>query len=1039
MTKYKPADLVSPRAAMRARKPHLFSDSTPLESPGPENGILLAFALDNIASNSQEHDFELFCTKLAELAIAPNIRPQTGPTGGGDSKSDSTTYPVDAGHALRWYSSVLRHAPDARWGFAYSCKKDWATKVRADVVGIMSVDPKPRHIYFITSQPTRDKRRQEVEAKLAEDHGVDVTVLDRNWIVDKVTTHEWWHLASYLKCPLENRRTTVVGPEDARRTAELQALEQTLKKAQVLENSLYELSCDYMFAALLARGLERSREMVDGYFARAAQLALQSQSELQKLWVEYNRAWTDFWWHEDFVSFLARAEFVIESLGVMRDIASVERAGNLLNLIRGLSFQPEHQRRCEEIIGKHEPLYMALLTELTADTSRPTTAATASLLLASCNLRHGFITADEKAQDDALSELALAFEHARSLGSVQLGHYVDILLMFGEIGSTTAKYDEILNEIVTKHADRVAGASRASALLRRASQSINKHEPMRALNFASLARFLVTAEDRNLQNWCSLMCALAYQAVDCVWAARAEYLYLLHSITNSRPAGEKIPHLSIRPAIELCLCELRLGRPTCFFAAFELLTLLAGAVSPTEEEIQEILQLDIFLGISLLNISLPQISQFSCLDATLERLDLTFTRSCLRFAAGDEAAAGKLFGVPDADISAFFRSAASQPAAEQLPRVWNLNDGTELVMAALVRGATIEMRPEGTQECIVFGESLLTALESLLCGTSFKEVIFHSATIPVSVVSGNSASPSVTQNSAGLAVALPTSARDWMHNDAGRPLASFLLEVIALILGHFSLMQDAVATLEALGDAGAFARSAVGGTIPIILGNLGLDRYHMLSDWPKSEIMLVTRRPEVFQAAAYPGTKQTGELVLDLIDVAAWDSAKWRATAYAAIPRGLEIVLIFENKLATERLFARMSEWCGRRSESSVLSVVIVFDDLKRCYVIQIGPDLHSLVPVVGDHRKGSIGPFVIAGMRRQVFPLSDISRETLVALASGRLNAVALGAAVFEREPVDVGRPIRIGSCRVVESRSIPPDDRELESLVRDLAKADD
>lgn len=42
----------------------------------------------------QTHDFELFCRKLCERTICTNLRPATGPEGGGDSKADTETSPV---------------------------------------------------------------------------------------------------------------------------------------------------------------------------------------------------------------------------------------------------------------------------------------------------------------------------------------------------------------------------------------------------------------------------------------------------------------------------------------------------------------------------------------------------------------------------------------------------------------------------------------------------------------------------------------------------------------------------------------------------------------------------------------------------------------------------------------------------------------------------------------------------------------------------------------------------------------------------------
>ncbi len=84
---------ISPSAFMRDLRPEYYSDtedhaSYVLDAP------ILDHHLDTITSRNQTHDFELFVRKLCERAICPNLRPQTGPEGGGDSKADTETYPV---------------------------------------------------------------------------------------------------------------------------------------------------------------------------------------------------------------------------------------------------------------------------------------------------------------------------------------------------------------------------------------------------------------------------------------------------------------------------------------------------------------------------------------------------------------------------------------------------------------------------------------------------------------------------------------------------------------------------------------------------------------------------------------------------------------------------------------------------------------------------------------------------------------------------------------------------------------------------------
>jgi hypothetical protein len=145
--------------------------------------------LETLTNRKQENDFEHFCRKLAEKEICPNLIPQTGPTGGGDSKVDTETYPVADAISLIWYEGIGREASQERWAFAFSAKKKWRPKVDSDVAGIVATQRGYKLIYFITSQYVRDKNRAEIEDALKKKHGVDIRILDRSWIVKMVFEH----------------------------------------------------------------------------------------------------------------------------------------------------------------------------------------------------------------------------------------------------------------------------------------------------------------------------------------------------------------------------------------------------------------------------------------------------------------------------------------------------------------------------------------------------------------------------------------------------------------------------------------------------------------------------------------------------------------------------------------------------------------------------------------------------------------------------------------------------------------------------------
>jgi hypothetical protein len=93
-------NIPNPCELMRARHPDLFSDTRVDEAPHLPK-VVFEYHLETLTNRKQEYEFEHFCRKLAEKELCPNLRVQTGPIGGGDSKVDSERG-ADAGDGA-WY------------------------------------------------------------------------------------------------------------------------------------------------------------------------------------------------------------------------------------------------------------------------------------------------------------------------------------------------------------------------------------------------------------------------------------------------------------------------------------------------------------------------------------------------------------------------------------------------------------------------------------------------------------------------------------------------------------------------------------------------------------------------------------------------------------------------------------------------------------------------------------------------------------------------------------------------------------------------
>jgi hypothetical protein len=218
---------VSPSEFMRELRPEYYSDSV-----GRPSYVLsapvLEYHLDSLTSRNQTHDFEIFCRKTCERTICPNLRPQTGPDGGGDSKADTETYPVSD------EVSVLTYIGDAnggreRWAFAFSAKKEWTGKVRADVKGLAETGRKYDRIFFVTSRFAKAKDRARIEDELLKEYGIPVTIHDRSWIVAEIIDKDRADLAfNYLKIG-EEVGARRLGPRDYSRSQQLTDTERAIE------------------------------------------------------------------------------------------------------------------------------------------------------------------------------------------------------------------------------------------------------------------------------------------------------------------------------------------------------------------------------------------------------------------------------------------------------------------------------------------------------------------------------------------------------------------------------------------------------------------------------------------------------------------------------------------------------------------------------------------------------------------------------------------------------------------------------------------
>jgi len=515
-------DQFSPREFLRARRPEKFADSVIEERPILDRSVL-EYQLATITTRSQEVKFATFARHLAEREICPNLLPQTGPTGGGDSKVDAETYPVADDLSMGWHVGIGRDAASERWGFAFSAKKKWQEKVRSDVDEIVRTRRGYRKAFFVSNQAIRDKARAQAEDKLRNKYGLDVRILDRTWILEKVFGNRHEVLAiNDLELDTAVRKELRKGPRDVRREKDLNELEARIQESLQHQRFGHQLAEDCIDAADLARQLERPRTEIDGLFDRAERIASKYGTEHQRLKCAYQKAWTAYWWHEDFEQFAALYTEVENCAKGSRNAYELELLTNLWFLLHGAVTRGV-LNQASAALQSHSERLTKELERLSQEVDRPSTSlqAQTSLLL----IRFYLKSAAKESIDPVLRDLRKVVRKCEGLVGYPLDPLVKIVTEMGETIHTIPAYDEVLETVVILTSTRKGEVSAARMLLERGAQLLRSGRPYDAIRtFGRVLRKLHKHESRHDLVRALYLCGCAYERVGLLWAARGTLL-----------------------------------------------------------------------------------------------------------------------------------------------------------------------------------------------------------------------------------------------------------------------------------------------------------------------------------------------------------------------------------------------------------------------------------------------------------------------------------------------------------------------------------
>ena len=630
---YKPSDY------LRARRPESYSDSIIVEKPQLTR-CMFEYHLDTLTNRGQERGFEHFARCLAEKELCPNLIPQTGPTGGGDSKVDTETYPVSEEISLRWYQGDA--SATERWAFAISAKADWKSKIKSDVKKIAKTKRNYSLIYFITNQFVKDRDRTDVEKKLKDEFGINVRILDRGWIVDRVFTNDRLEIAAQTLSieGMNLKPTRALGPLDAQRETELTALDININDPSRYTGIVYQLAEDIHRAAILASELERDQLEVNGRFQAAIRVAEKVRDKAQILRIIYSQAWKMCFVYDD-IAMLSNLYDKVELLGLSSDYSGdVQKVHNLWNVLFGAVKLNQLSEEDSKLIPRGKALEKRL-EELAEDEAHPNNSLSARTAL--CIYRIAllnFKNAELSKFNEHFRELKNIFDSSRGFGQYPFDAYKQIIFELGDVFTDSDVYEELYDLLVSLVEERLSEGEAGIAITNRGIQKLKADKIYEAIkHFGNAQEKLAKDEYRYALIKCLIATGSAYKSAGLYWAAKSNLMAALSiCVTELNFSGFMHP-LALLAAKENVWIEMKLGRVPHVLFGLSLTNVVANHLQLDDERDEMywdfIQHIDTALSMLLLRSKLWQLKELRKIPHLLEQLNLICAEHTLLFALGE--------------------------------------------------------------------------------------------------------------------------------------------------------------------------------------------------------------------------------------------------------------------------------------------------------------------------------------------------------------------------------------------------------------------
>ncbi|AVI51956.1 hypothetical protein C5O00_12655 [Pukyongia salina] len=939
----------TPSQFYRIRRPEYFSDSK-IECKILLTKEQLAHELSQISTNQKHDNFETLCRRLAEKLITPNLIPQVGPTGGGDGKTDSETYPVSKYISDRWFISDNKWNENENWAFAMSAKTEWKPKVKGDVKKIVETKRGYTKTYFFSNQKIRSKEKKTTQDLIKEKYDIELIILDAEWIIENVYNYNLLNdVIESLNLSIEHREEKIIGPNDSKRSAKLSEIEEKINKSDRPFEVDYQLVEDCLESAILSRMIELPKTEVVGKFERAKRFVNKLNNQQQKIRIHYQLAWTYLNWYDDYIGFYNEFIEFKSLVNEEPNLNNLELYLNLYNLLKTVSSIKEVKKYVEINFTNDEFEFVELLERCSKNLEKHSTALLSKFYISFINISNQL--KDEKTISKEIINLQTYFEKGKNHLDIPFEQLKGIIDIYSELLPSNKEFDTLIDVLAEFESTRVSELSSGKIYLNRGSTKLKNDLNRESLVFFGKAvRKLAKEESQDEFYFCLMLLSDAYSRLGLYWAANNCLISAINIYANEWFTTGSINKRFYRGVVQILKNETIIGRIPVLLAWYELFNVIKHyfetEINLENDEMHIENLIDGCLSTRLLSMDFEHFNEISELPDILSKNELWLSSDSSLYLLGHEDIIeideSKSHTFTKENFKNFYNTLANQPFLKQIAFETNFLNKEEITLCTRILGINFTIYTTNDIQLVILGETILAYLESYLA-TAFEDAFPLTEKI-VLTLNYKKLDKFFKIESESKSFFNLIIKQGFVYES--KDISALVEAIIPLIIAGNYLFRDYKDFFENL-----YKKDEVHERLTLIIEHknfltniLTSKPKFFLKDWKKegskvyplkrtsspieinlskSELKGVKKskgKPD-FTSATHKNLKAE-----TVIDVHLWDKAKWKAFGFLSMPTDnpFGIVLAFQNEDAGKSIFEKWIKEYGKIDTHDIISITII-------------------------------------------------------------------------------------------------------------------